>query len=272
VAFVAGLQLLLYTIHTQLHLLPRWRREDEGSVLQLYAFNAVTVLLVICFVLCIVVHPGTPPDDDSRWELHNTSQLWSDEANSQECKRTSGERRMCKWCLKYKPDRCHHCRTCGLCILKMDHHCPWIYNCVGFRNQKYFYLLVMYAAIACNLIVWTMHRSVAAALHPSVPFHEMYLLVFGQTLAAFLAVASTAFLSFHTYLMLKATTTIEFCEKSREQGLDYNYGVVANIQAVLGDNVLLWVLPVAPASGSGLSFKAARKQAAEWTPRADLHG
>lgn len=48
----------------------------------------------------------------------------------QERKR-EGTRRVCKWCDKYKPDRAHHCRQCRQCILKMDHHCPWIYNCVG---------------------------------------------------------------------------------------------------------------------------------------------
>merc|ERR1719282_2218216 len=76
----------------------------------------------------------------------------------------SGARRFCKWCNTYKPDRCHHCRVCKSCILRMDHHCPWIANCVGFRNHKFFFLLVLYSLINCLFISFTMSESLNRAL------------------------------------------------------------------------------------------------------------
>lgn len=43
-----------------------------------------------------------------------------------------------------KPERAHHCRTCGTCILKFDHHCPWINQCVGLGNERYFILFMLW--------------------------------------------------------------------------------------------------------------------------------
>jgi palmitoyltransferase len=37
--------------------------------------------------------------------------------------------KFCQKCNIYKPFRAHHCSVCNRCVLKMDHHCPWINNC-----------------------------------------------------------------------------------------------------------------------------------------------
>merc|ERR1719396_148100 len=166
--------------------------------------------------------------------------------NLQEVKK-SGDRRHCKWCAKYKPDRCHHCRVCRTCILKMDHHCPWIYNCVGFNNHKYFFLLLLYTVIDLHFIAWTMIESLENSVAPSTPFVRMFLVLFGETLAGFLGILITVFWCFHIWLMLKAMTTIEFCEKQiKRTGYEastYDRGVFGNMKAVLGENVLTWFLP-----------------------------
>ncbi|CAL1525970.1 unnamed protein product [Lymnaea stagnalis] len=51
---------------------------------------------------------------------------------------------ICKKCIAPKPPRTHHCTICATCVLKMDHHCPWLNNCVGFYNHRYFLQFVFY--------------------------------------------------------------------------------------------------------------------------------
>lgn len=35
----------------------------------------------------------------------------------------------------------------------MDHHCPWVGNCVGKHNHKYFWLFLLYATVGLALVV-----------------------------------------------------------------------------------------------------------------------
>lgn len=55
----------------------------------------------------------------------------------------------CQQCYVVPPPRVHHCSICKGCIMKMDHHCPWINNCIGQFTQKYFILLCGYSFFGC---------------------------------------------------------------------------------------------------------------------------
>lgn len=58
--------------------------------------------------------------------------------------------RRCHKCQdNYKPNRAHHDRVTGRCIVKFDHFCPWVNNAIGALNHKFFCLFLFYTAWCC---------------------------------------------------------------------------------------------------------------------------
>ncbi|KAM9839187.1 palmitoyltransferase ZDHHC23-B isoform 1-T2 [Aulostomus maculatus] len=55
----------------------------------------------------------------------------------------SSRRNWCPVCKVVRPPRAGHCRICGVCVLRLDHHCVWINSCVGQDNHRSFLLTLV---------------------------------------------------------------------------------------------------------------------------------
>lgn len=210
-------------------------------------------LSVLCWLRAAFTDPGRVPDDP-RWQYK--PEIADIALPSTKQTKRNGERRHCKWCEIYKPDRTHHCRVCKRCALKMDHHDPWINNCVGFRNFAFFVQGWFYQGFT-QMTLWA---SIMSAAHFVMdPQHSMSTrcIVCAASVSNILdGFCVSCFCVFHFWLIFKGHTTIDFFEKKIQEPPLFDLGPLGNLKAALGAYPFLMFLPIKLPQGDGLSFNS----------------
>ncbi|XP_050238112.1 probable protein S-acyltransferase 16 [Mercurialis annua] len=233
------------------------------GIINAVVFTAMAFMCVLNYCLAIFTDPGRVPSayapdiEDADNPVH-------------EIKRKGGDLRYCQKCSHYKPPRAHHCRVCKRCVLRMDHHCIWINNCVGHANYKVFFVFVVYAVISCiySLVLLVGSLTVEPQKDEQQTggsFRSIY--VISGLLLIPLTIALGVLLGWHVYLILHNKSTIEYHEGVRamwlaEKGGDvykhpYDIGAYENLTTVLGPSIFCWVCPISRHIGSGLRFRTA---------------
>lgn len=91
-------------------------------------FNFCVASIWVAYYRSVNTDPGRLPDGwlpDGVDDLVEGTAKEGDDSSEHKQRKLWGKSvgRWCKKCQGWKPPRCHHCRKCGRCVLRMDHHC-----------------------------------------------------------------------------------------------------------------------------------------------------
>ncbi|KAJ5515785.1 hypothetical protein N7527_007345 [Penicillium freii] len=217
-AFVYGITTWAVYVAVSIGIRPS-RSDWIGIPSSILAFSLYAILN-FSYTVAVFTDPGSPLSTSRGADHHEYSALPPSEHPefTSYTVTSTGESRYCKKCQCPKPDRAHHCSTCKRCVLKMDHHCPWLATCVGLHNYKAFLLFLIYTSIFCWVVfgiaavwTWTEILNDTQYMDTILPVNVVLLAILGGIIGLVLS----GFTAWHISLAIRGTTTIECLEKTR---------------------------------------------------------
>lgn len=151
--------------------------------------------------------------------------------------------KFCVTCKIYRSSRAKHCRQCNVCVDSFDHHCPWIGNCVGSRNYRYFLFFVYSAVVLCIFSsVLSLVRIVKNSgsvfsgdeSSGSVEFGMHVLSIVVVIILAFLILSMSPLAVYHCSLIVRGETTNENLRLVYvDQPNPFNQGFCKNLKKII---------------------------------------
>jgi palmitoyltransferase ZDHHC9/14/18 len=203
--------------------------QKDAPLISQKPFGKFAVLLVVIFacltlltlVLAALTEPGIIPRKATR---EHVGEDFHTEFIVEVVNGESLRRKWCETCQFYRPPRARHCRDCDNCVERWDHHCPWIDNCVGLRNARYFVAFISATtALAVAIlfsILWVVYLDDAPGTvegYFAAMFTEphRYFVIVVAMVAALLLSNLTAY---HLHLISRNLTTAEHVKDDYPSG------------------------------------------------------
>lgn len=191
-----------------------WHNVSPAIVI---VFCYIWLICVICFLKSSFDDPGVLPMNISLPENPNAMPehyydliLTTDGPHNQHLSAI----KYCETCFIWRPIRATHCSRCGVCVANMDHHCPWVGNCIGQRNYYYFICLLLFAFVSLVFLIALMFYKIGHEHSVKRNRWALTLGIYGCLAFPYVALL----LSFHIYIGLMGVTTREYLNMEKITG------------------------------------------------------
>jgi len=277
----------------------------------LVPYNIIYVISLLNYFICTFIDPGKVSKKVTKEYLpteYMTSIKGSKNEDFLKYKKNSSEniievenkiikdiyeeKTWCAHCQSYKPPRAHHCSICKCCVLKFDHHCIWINNCVGHRNLPFFLRFLFYISLLFTISFILLFCVVRGYIMFQDRYHsELYFPVTNISRKMAVMMIINGFISFVLYCFILSMTLYQIiyfvCNMTRieriqvsriaklvergtlevSQKYPYDLGLYRNLEQVFGKNYWLWWLCSTPL-GDGADFPVNQPDsvAIHWPP------
>ncbi|GLD93019.1 hypothetical protein PINS_up001611 [Pythium insidiosum] len=179
-----------------------WMGLSLMGLLHITAFSSLAFMALVSHGKAMLTDPGAVPEAAMPPVLAN--------APKEDIARLEDQKyRTCRRCRQFKPSRAHHCSICGRCIIKMDHHCPWVNNCVGIGNHKFFLLFIFYVFCMSAYALILVFFRYARCMNVSCPTHAALRVIFLVVEAVLFGLFTLCMMCDQYSVILTGTTQID---------------------------------------------------------------